>query len=79
MRFSRIVPLAVLTVALGVGLTGCGGRTPPGKAPRVSGPADGIRVGAAAPEIEGVDADNKTFRLSDYRGKVVLLTFWHSS
>jgi peroxiredoxin len=34
-----------------------------------------ISVGKPAPEIEGADVDGKTFRLSDYRGKVVLLTF----
>lgn len=34
-----------------------------------------IFPGQPAPEIEGTDADGKTFRLSDYRGKVVLLTF----
>jgi len=33
-------------------------------------------VGCEAPEIEGVDHDGKKFRLSDYRGKVVLLPFW---
>ena len=33
-------------------------------------------VGCEAPEIEGVDQDGKKFRLSDYRGKVVLLPFW---
>jgi peroxiredoxin len=31
--------------------------------------------GKQAPEIEGVDADGKHFRLSDYRGNVILLTF----
>jgi hypothetical protein len=30
----------------------------------------------AAPEIEGVDSHNIAFRLSDYRGRVVLLDFW---
>ena len=33
-------------------------------------------VGCEAPEIEGVDQDGRKFRLSDYRGKVVLLPFW---
>lgn len=33
-------------------------------------------VGCEAPEIEGVDHEGKKFRLSEYRGKVVLLPFW---
>jgi hypothetical protein len=33
-------------------------------------------VGCEAPEIEGVDHDGDQFRLSEYRGKVVLLPFW---
>ncbi len=41
---------------------------------------DGLRhpivVGKPAPEIEGEDIDGKKFKLSDYRGKVVLLDFW---
>jgi hypothetical protein len=32
--------------------------------------------GKPAPEIEGEDADGKQFKLSDYKGKVVLLDFW---
>jgi hypothetical protein len=35
-----------------------------------------LGLGKAAPEITGQDADGKPFRLSDYRGKVVLLDFW---
>jgi hypothetical protein len=31
-----------------------------------------------APDIHGIDADAKSFQLSDYRGKVVLLDFWGS-
>ena len=33
-------------------------------------------VGKVAPEIEGEDIDGKKFKLSDYRGKVVLIDFW---
>ncbi len=35
-----------------------------------------LAVGKVAPDIEGEDQDGKRFRLSDYRGKVVLLDFW---
>jgi len=35
-----------------------------------------LTVGKAAPEISGEDLDGVAFRLSDYRGKVVLLDFW---
>lgn len=29
-----------------------------------------------APEIEGEDIDGRRFKLSDFRGKVVVLDFW---
>ena len=35
-----------------------------------------LTVGKQPPEIEGLDQDGKPFKLSDYRGKVVLLYFW---
>jgi peroxiredoxin len=35
-----------------------------------------LGVGKTAPEIEGKDGDGKHFKLSDYRGKVVVLDFW---
>jgi hypothetical protein len=35
-----------------------------------------LAVGKVAPEIEGEDVDGKKFKLSDYRGKVVVLDFW---
>ncbi|MGB0580876.1 MAG: redoxin domain-containing protein [Limisphaerales bacterium] len=35
-----------------------------------------LSVGQAAPETEGRDQEGVRFRLSDYRGKVVLLYFW---
>jgi len=35
-----------------------------------------LGVGKPVPEIEAEDADGKKFKLSDYKGKVVLLDFW---
>jgi thiol-disulfide isomerase/thioredoxin len=35
-----------------------------------------LQVGMVAPEIEGNDLDDIPFKLSDYRGKVVMLDFW---
>jgi hypothetical protein len=35
-----------------------------------------LSVGKPAPEVEGVDQDGKKFKLSDHKGKVVLLDFW---
>ncbi len=34
------------------------------------------RAGKRAPEVEGPNVDGKTARLSDYRGRVVLVDFW---
>jgi hypothetical protein len=35
-----------------------------------------LSIGQQAPDIIGEDQDGKRFKLSDYRGKVVLLDFW---
>ncbi len=35
-----------------------------------------LAIGMIAPEIEGDDLDGISFKLSDYRGKVVMLDFW---
>jgi hypothetical protein len=35
-----------------------------------------LSVGKAAPDLSGEDGDSKKFKLSDYRGKVVVLDFW---
>ncbi|MCI0682587.1 MAG: peroxiredoxin family protein [Gemmataceae bacterium] len=36
-----------------------------------------LLVGKQAPDIAGQDQDGRRFKLSDYRGKVVLLDFWN--
>jgi hypothetical protein len=61
------VQLTLGLSTLAVCLTGCS-KEPP-KAVKKS-------VREKAPEIEGVDVDGKAMKLSDYRGKVVLLDFW---
>jgi hypothetical protein len=35
-----------------------------------------LQVGKIVPEIEGPDIDGVSFKLSDYRGQVVMLDFW---
>ena len=35
-----------------------------------------LSIGRVAPEIESEDISGKKFKLSDYRGKVVVLSFW---
>ncbi len=36
----------------------------------------GVRIGQAAPEFELTDLDGNAVRLSDYRGRTVVLNFW---
>lgn len=38
--------------------------------------ARSVEIGGVAPDFEAVDGDDVAFKLSDYRGKVVLLDFW---
>ena len=35
-----------------------------------------LRIGKEAPDIVGEDLDGVKFKLSDYRGKVVVIDFW---
>jgi predicted Zn finger-like uncharacterized protein len=44
--------------------------------PKSSGRVVGLEIGNEAPDIEGEDLDGVPFKLSDYRGKVVMLDFW---
>ncbi len=37
---------------------------------------ENLAIGKTVPEIEGSDLDGEDFKLSDYRGQVVLVSFW---
>jgi hypothetical protein len=37
---------------------------------------DNLQIGMTAPDFEATDQDGTTFKLSDYRGKVLMLDFW---
>jgi hypothetical protein len=60
----------VTFLGVGVVLAGCLPVRPP---------SGGRGVGHIAPPLEGADADGAAVSLREQRGKVVLLTFWHSS
>jgi len=47
-----------------------------GSQPTAASPTDTGGAGSVAPDFTGRDVAGKTFRLSDYHGKVVLLDFW---
>lgn len=36
----------------------------------------GFEIGSVAPEISGKNLDGKPMKLSEFRGKVVVLDFW---
>ena len=66
-----LICLAHVLMGLAVTMQGCV-RHDPGRRPDRTGP----QVGQLAPETVGEDLDGVPFKLSDYRGKVVLLDFW---
>jgi len=37
---------------------------------------DHLQIGMSVPELEGTDVDGAPFKLSEYRGKVIVLDFW---
>jgi hypothetical protein len=72
--------LSVLLLLLGAGLvlySQAGDRLAHIPSEALSDMTDvGLPVGIPAPEIEGRDIDGEWFKLSDYRGKVMVLDCW---
>jgi hypothetical protein len=67
-------PLFASLFAFLITMPGCG-KNEPGSAPVDL--KDGFARGAdPAPEFEAVDLEGKPGKLSDFRGKVVALSFW---
>jgi cytochrome oxidase Cu insertion factor (SCO1/SenC/PrrC family) len=71
----RLVIVAPLSAVLLVALYGCRFFGPP-KGPPQDVVAEGPRIGDVAPDIAGEDIEGTSFRLRDYRGKVVVIDFW---
>ena len=70
-------PLSTSLFSFALSFPGCfqtTPRLPPAEAPAIASAQP--RVGQFAPDIIGEDLDGVPFRLSDYRGKVVVLDFW---
>src|SRR5204863_9720194 len=70
---TRLLRGAVFLTALLLAF-GCAKRAPEAGGSAV--PANAGEVGSIAPDFELQDLSGKTVRLSDYKGKVVVLNFW---
>lgn len=82
----RLVPLAACAAAGALLLTGCSGQEKTGSSGGdtkfVQGTGQITKVPAgerkSAPELTGTSVEGKKLKLSDYRGKVVVLNVWGS-
>jgi thiol-disulfide isomerase/thioredoxin len=64
----RLVPIVLPGLLL---VPGCVPVPPPSTPKRVA-----AEIGCIAPELEGTDLEGHKYKLSDYRGKVVVVDFW---
>jgi len=84
--FLRLLLAALLTLILSSSLVGCfnssskqdpGAENPGGQDPGTTKPVE-VKEGSIAPDFEFITMDGKKGKLSDYKGKVILLNFWAS-
>jgi len=68
LSFRRVLPM----LALGVLAAGCSGLN----STKSSADADGPAVGKPVPLVSGTDLEGKPLELSEFHGKVVMLSFW---
>jgi cytochrome oxidase Cu insertion factor (SCO1/SenC/PrrC family) len=64
---------AAAVLVLGAALAGCNGLD------STDGPEGGagrVAIGQPAPNVTGEDAEGHALNLADFRGKVVMLSFW---
>jgi thiol-disulfide isomerase/thioredoxin len=66
-------PLLASLFAVALTIPGCGKESP---APERTAPPVFPQSAPAGQEIVGIDLDGQPMKLSDYRGKVVALSFW---
>jgi len=75
-KFAKEAEKALKTVAEKYGDVKRGSETLGAAAKAMEFDLKNLAVGNVAMDIEAEDIDGKTFKLSDYRGKVVVLDFW---
>ena len=71
--------LGLLIVIVTFILAACGGPSPAPSSASESAAYEGTEVGGAAPDFQLVDQRGEPVRLSDFRGKVVVLSFLDST
>jgi cytochrome oxidase Cu insertion factor (SCO1/SenC/PrrC family) len=68
-----LAPIVIIVAMIILAQTACDSSS---GVPKSAFTATGLRQGYLAPDIEGSDLEGKPMKLSDFRGKVVVLEFW---